>query len=134
MPKPGYSERLTRKEVIALFRQGKYRVDPDLGEVYGRDDTKPLYTYVGDADKDKPGHRWVRLFDQPKMRALPVSHCVWMWVTRHPIPVGFEIHHRNLDCTDDRWVNLFCLYGKDHEKLHNPKGECGDLLDDGTPF
>jgi hypothetical protein len=64
------------------------------------------------------------------MRHLPISCAVWLAGARRPIPKGFEIHHRNTDTSDNRWLNLFCLFGKDHSKLHN-----GDLLDDDkTPF
>src|SRR5687767_1819783 len=119
MPKKGYTTNLLDSEVINLFRRGRYRVDPDTGEVFGRDGTKPLYVFTNKRFRQAAewrGQKWVRLYAHPKMRALPVSHAVWMFCTMRAIPPGFEIHHRNKDRTDDRWLNLFALYEDDHRK------------------
>ena len=117
MPKKGYTDKLTHKEVIRLFDYGKYIVLPDEGLVCSGKG-KPLYTFTG----DRSAAKWVRLFDMPKVRAMPVAHCIWIYMTRTPIPKKFQIHHRNLDMTDNRWCNLYCLHKLDHEKLHSSAG------------
>jgi hypothetical protein len=51
-------------------------------------------------------------------RSMTVSRLVWMSNTGVLIPPGFEIHHRNEDCSDNRWKNLLCVFSLDHMKLH----------------
>jgi hypothetical protein len=133
MPKSKYKGRLTQQEVLDLFHQGRYYVDPDTGIVYSGKTRKPLYTFYGNKDKQTK-RKWCRVFAYPRSRAMPVSHCVWLWKTRTPIPPGFEIHHRNEDGSDDRWKNLFALHELDHKKLHNGPGEPMDDLLRNTPF
>lgn len=124
MPKPGYINRLTWEAVIRLFDEGRYYADFDEGIVYSGRTKKPLYTFTGNDGK----HLWCRIFAVPGMRSCPVAQLIWVARTRTPIPEGWEVHHRNLDPTDNRWKNLFCLFRLDHDKLH--KAESLDLTEE----
>lgn len=43
----------------------------------------------------------------------------WIWIKANgPIPKGFEIHHKNHNCSDDRLDNLELLSGESHAKYH----------------
>lgn len=124
-----YPLKLSQIEVIELFVNGKYSANPETGIVsrcYKNGNVKPIFTFIGGryVDTDEPGFigkgsLWCKLYNKPKMRALPVSHCIWLSQANTPIPSGFEIHHRNLIPGDNRWINLFCLFKMDHGKLHN---------------
>lgn len=137
-----YPEKLTHLEIIELFRSGKYLVDPDRGQVLSGRTKKQLYTYTGGWKagqgpiNPEAGSLWLHLFATPKIRAIQVSHCVWLFKTGVPIPPGFQIHHRDLDQRNNSWRNLFCLFHMDHSKLHRNNGEVDDLIDNGeeTPF
>jgi hypothetical protein len=138
--KDEYPEKLTHLEIIKLFEDGKYKVDPNKGTVISGRTGKPLFWYVGGwkAGRGAPDHetasRWVRLFSVPKARAIQISHCVWLYMARVPIPDGFQIHHRDTDQTNNCWKNLFCLFHKDHTKLHNGNGEVDDLIEEEISF
>lgn len=133
MPKRSYAGKLTHEEIIALFNQGVYKVDIEAGTVHARNG-RELYTFPGGNDCDDPDSAlWVRLYSRGKMRSLPVAHCVWLFKSQRAIPDDFEIHHRNTNKRDNRWLNLFCLFDLDHRKLHRDTGEVDDLLET-TPF
>lgn len=126
MPKSEYNRRLSQQEVIRLLHNPKrYLVDPDIGSIASARTRRPLYEFT---NKQSPS-KWVRLYESQAHRAIAVSWCIWLFMTKVPIPFGFEIHHRNTDVEDNRWLNLFCLFRMDHSKLHN-----GDDLIVTTPF
>jgi len=60
----------------------------------------------------------VDLHHQGVRKSMSVSHLVWMQHARQVIPDGWEIHHRNGDCTNNSWENLVCLHALDHYKEH----------------
>lgn len=127
-----YPLKLNWTEVIALFKLGKYWVDFDEGVVYSGRTNKPVYTFVGGRHKDKAdeAYLWCRVYSGQGVRSMPVAQAVWVAKTLHPIPPGFEVHHRDLDRRNNRWLNLFCLYVDDHNKLHAGIG----LLLEEAPF
>lgn len=127
MPKRTYNGKLTNEEIIALFDQGAYKVNPEKGIISRRDGRK-LYTFFGGKEGNGDEALWCRLYSRGKMRSLPVAHCIWMYKTHRSIPDGFEVHHRNTDKQDNRWKNLFCLFSMDHRKLHLDNGDVEDLL------
>lgn len=126
MPRKEYNQRLTDEELIGLVASGKYSVDIDLGEVRGRNG-QLLFTYCGSNRSTTP---YVRLYDQPKYRTLPVSRLVWIIATQSPIPQGFDIHHEDLDDKNNQFENLFALHTLDHSKKHNNKKP----VDSSAPF
>lgn len=136
-----YPLRLTQKEVIELFRKGKYIVDSEKGIVLNGKTKKPLHVFAGGHKAGKvfvPNYnsKWVRLYSAPKHIALPVSHCIWLANAKVTIPNGFEIHHKDLDSTNNAWNNLFCLFDMDHRKLHQDhRLICnGEEPEEETPF
>lgn len=127
MPRKAYTTRMTHREVIRLFRSGKYIVDPELGKVYSSKG-KELFSYPGSRDSTQ---LWVRLYNQPKHISIPVAHCVWLFVSGIPIPRHFQIHHRDINNLNDSYENLYCLFNKDHKKLHKLDV---DLIEEPVPF
>lgn len=122
MPKKLYTVKLSNSEVIELFRIGKYTVNAEEGYVISSRSKEPLYTFTnGFKCRNYGNQKWIRLFSYPGYRALPVSHAIWMAVTQCPIPLDFQVHHRDLDPTNDAWINLVALHKDDHYKLHNNK-------------
>lgn len=120
--------KMTHREIIDLFRDGKYSVCPDTGTVVSNKTGKPLSVKMGGRTEAYPKYR---LFNKEKHREIAVAHCVWLAVAQTPIPSGFEIHHKDRNPLNNAWNNLFCLFELDHRKLHNGQ----DLTEeDETPF
>jgi len=131
MPRGNYTGKLTHLEIIELFHQGKYSCDLETGDVFSGKTGKKLFMFIGNDE----GMLWTRLYASPKMRSLTVSHIIWIIGNQIAIPEGFQIHHRNVQNTDNRYENLFALFHLDHKKLHNNE----DLIarfdgDDEIPF
>jgi hypothetical protein len=130
MPKGNYTTKFTHLEVIDLFDRGEYLIETEEKGIVSSKSGRPLFTFCNSQRSAGP---WVRLYRSPKMITIPISHCVWLYRARIQIPKGFEIHHRNLDPTDNRWDNLFCLFRLDHSKLHSLHNGERDLVEE-TPF
>lgn len=116
--------RLTESEVIALLKAGRYKVNRDTAEVIGPKG-KPIkpYDICGD------GRAWMRVYGFGGCRTLARSRLVWLSVVLQPLPSrDWEVHHVNLDKTDDRWENLIALHKLDHRKQH------AGQLDETIPF
>lgn len=114
LARKGYTDKLSRQEVIDLFNSGKYQVCTQTGVVSGARG-RPLYTFTA---KDSE-HLWVRLFHKHKHITIGVSHIVWMVATGCVLPPEWEVHHRDLDPSNNSFDNLMALHPKDHRKLHN---------------
>lgn len=50
---------------------------------------------------------------------LVMEHRLVWEATHGPVPAGCDIHHKNLDKTDNRLDNLECLTFEEHRRLHN---------------
>lgn len=134
MPRKQYSKKLSHLDVLRLFDEGRYSLDPDTGIIYSRKG-KELYTYVGDKTDVNDKRKWVRLYAAPGHRAMAVANVVWIVMTRCEIPAGCEIHHDNENEEDNRFSNLFCIHGKDHNRLHAMRRRLlGAAVEDDTPF
>lgn len=103
---------LSDKGILAAFDAGRYLlVDNKITLPNG----KALYTYTG---KDSAKHLFVRIHYRNRRRGVAVHRVIWIVSTRSTIPSGWEVHHRDLDPTNNRFDNLFCLHPLDHRKLH----------------
>lgn len=109
--------KLTKEDVLRLFREGKYAVNLEEGVIVNRDGSRIANFRAGHAKSSK-GHFWVYLYDAGARIGLPTAHAVWMFATQSVVPAGFEIHHDDEDAENDRWDNLLCLHSKDHDKKH----------------
>ena len=114
MPHNHYKGKLTHREIIKLVDTGVYIVDIYKGTVSSGKTEKELFTFPGNTE----GYAWVRVYNAPKMRSIAVSNLVWIKGARATIPKNFEIHHRDLDITNNAYYNLFALHKDDHAKLH----------------
>ena len=119
-----YKTKLSDEKLIELFDLGLYSANLAEGTIFNRWG-KEVRWYKGNAEN----HRFVRIYGNGGSRATSIHRIIWIVGCRTSIPVGWEVHHRNLDCTDNRFSNLFCLHPVDHRKLHSGM----DLIDD-TPF
>lgn len=58
----------------------------------------------------------------------------WTWEQANgPIPDGWEVHHINRDCGDDRIENLVALPSEDHAAIHRSEPRtlvCGNCQDE----
>lgn len=115
MPRAGYTYTLTDTDIINLVVKGKYTVDLEAGIILSGRTGKPLYTSCS----ERSPNLWVRVYDHPGIRALPVARMVWIVGTGHQLPDGWEVHHWNLDPIDNRFSNLLALHPDDHRKFHN---------------
>ncbi len=121
MPRKEYNKRLTNLDILELFKNGSYWADLNEGVVYSDHKRAAVYTYEGNAE----GHLFIRLYSEPKHRAMPVSHVVWMFGTRVPLPDGWQVHHRDKDVQNNSFDNLIAVHPIDHRKLH-----AGELVDE----
>lgn len=119
MPRQAYRRRLTDKRLLQLVDEGAYVVDTNTGEVLSARTGKPIYV---DADKHN-GHQFLRLYNTPHYRMMPLSHLIWLVATRCPLPRGFEVHHIDTDVTNNAFENLLCIHRNDHRKLHGDSEE-----------
>jgi len=121
MPPDHYSEQLTNEDVLRMLNAGKYVVDVDKGIGYGnRNRHRPIHVHVG----GKTGNYcYVRLYDAPRSRGIPLAWVVWMAATRCPIPPDFEVHHCDEDPLNNSFTNLVCIHKNDHLKLHGKSCE-----------
>lgn len=115
MPRNKYKP-MTKREIIKLFRKGVYRVDLDTGEVFNGRGRKIKARRSHSALR----HWRVDLYDGETGKfATPFLHqVVWMFGTMHPIPKGWEVHHRDEDVDNNTFNNLICLHTLDHLKFH----------------
>lgn len=67
------------------------------------------------APEDYPGHIY-----SCGSRILE-HHLVWWLHTGKTVPVGYAVHHKNKDPTDNRFENLELITHGEHAKRHNPK-------------
>lgn len=114
MPRPAYNARLSDEDIMQLVRDGKYHVDLEAGLVFSDRTRQEVFTYAGNEE----GYLFIRLYDQPKHRTLPVSQVVWIVGTQSTIPKGWEVHHRDGNIKNNSFSNLYCLHPVDHRKLH----------------
>lgn len=115
-----------------MLRDRVYNVDTAKGIVLGQNG-KPLQVTV--RTQGVSSYYFVELYHKPsdKRRKISVSIVVWMAGTRSTVPRNFEIHHRDLDTSNNAFDNLFCLHKSDHLKLHS-SGLIDDGGDSGVPF
>lgn len=115
-------KKVSQYEVLDMIRKGRYRVCSKTGTVTNKRDQviKPLPT--GKLDE----YLRVRLYTEDgRQISIGVHRLVWMSSTRHTIPTGFEVHHRDQDPLNNNFENLLCVHKYDRRKLH---------ADEETPF
>lgn len=111
-----YTERLNDVDIVQLLNDGTYTVDLATAEVRTRSGDLLKHRHKkGRGDEKRP---CVRLFSSPKSREISVSILVWIAGTRSVVPEGFEIHHMDENWRNNAFVNLLCVHGVDHDKLH----------------
>ena len=66
---------------------------------------------------DRSDHR-VDICHQMIKKSINVSHLIWMYHTRMPVPPGFEIHHIDENPENNNFNNLVAVHCLDHLKLH----------------
>lgn len=125
--------RLSHNEILELFDNGTYRVDLETGTIY-RKNGKPIKPQLGGRHPDEKPYLKIRLYLRERIREIPVAHVVWIVGARSAIPPGFEIHHKDLSNLHNWWDNLFCLFDKDHRKLHNGHRLIDKPDEEETPF
>lgn len=125
MSRVRYVGGMTDKDVLRLLREGEYRVDPSTGTLYG----PRGFAIAPWSDPNEGGRMLVRVYYQGRRRGISLAKLVWMSVAKRVVPNGFEIHHRDEDLSNNTWDNLYCLFTKDHKKLHNR-----NLLVDNTEY
>lgn len=122
--------KLSHTQILELFDSGRYRADLGSGIVYSGVTGKPLAVqWCGHTTQ----YAFICLCYKNSRYYIPLSNVIWIVGSRREIPDGFEIHHRNTVAEDNWYDNLFCLFEKDHRKLHASK----DLLEpqgEETPF
>lgn len=118
--------KLTQKDILGLLRIGKYSVDFETGNIYGQSGNLLKQLPIG--PEGNP-YLSLNLYDQGKRINVMVHKIVWMAGTMSTVPRNFEIHHRDLDPTNNSFNNLICVHKIDHAKLHSEYIE-----DDETPF
>lgn len=60
----------------------------------------------------------LRISPTEKVKIL-YNRLIWILATRHVIPEGWEIHHRDEDWeSSNAFKNLLCLHPDDHKKFH----------------
>lgn len=106
-----YVTKLSDSDVLTLLKLGIYRAEED-GTILGRKGRR-ITPFV-----DRAGYRFVRLYYRGGKRIIAVGKLVWMAFAKRTIPVGFEIHHDDLDPSNNSWRNLFCFHRDDHRKIH----------------
>lgn len=123
MPRNQYSK-MTKKQVISLFKKGIYSVDLETGVVLDRYH-RPLSPQSNENFGKGTGHYYNKLYytDETGRYAtnLYVHQIVWMFGTLHVIPYKWEIHHLKEEHEVPYWnafSNLICLHKIDHLKFH----------------
>lgn len=116
MPRATYRETLSDLEVLALFDAGRYQCDLEAGAILSKRGRAVHVTLGGNPKR----YHYVRLYrGNSAHRMMPVAHVVWIVGNRVALPEGFEVHHRDTDCTNNRYLNLYALFKLDHQKLHD---------------
>lgn len=106
---------ISDSEVLEYLKAGLFRVDLDTSEVFNRNGQKLTFEIHG---RDSAYHS-VRIKVNGKRRKIRVALLVWMAGTLSVKPVGYEVHHRDLNSLNDSFVNLLCLHPVDHRKIHS---------------
>lgn len=119
---------LTDGEVLALFQNGRYRLDEKDQVVnrFGR--TIRSLLIPGTTAKPEHAYYFVRVYGNGGYRTTALHRVVWMVRTNTVIPDGWEVHHRDEDRNNNGFRNLICLHRLDHQKMHE------DYEDDTIPF
>lgn len=112
-----YPDLLTQREILWLFRHEVYTADLDAGIIFGQDGQQLVAQIL-----NEEGHQWIQLYYKGKRRSIAIHRLIWMVGANAIIPKGFEVHHYNEDVKENGYWNLFCLYYKDHDKLHEKNG------------
>lgn len=75
------------------------------------------------------GYKYIRV---GRRKYLPEHRLIWVQHNQIPIPIGWEIHHRNGDKLDNRIENLVCIPTDLHAKFHMMKrlGRIDDGVND----
>lgn len=101
-------------EIIELFKSGKYTADLGSGDIYGKNKNVPLAV----AEASEEGHLAVEIYNGPKRKKIMVHRLIWLAGCLEPIPLKWELHHRNGDVKDNSFHNVVCLHPIDHRKVH----------------
>lgn len=106
---------VTKQEVLDWLQDGAFSIAD--GEIYTRAG-RQLVQRINKRKRCEHGDPRVDLIYGGKRTSINVSHLIWMWHTNSVLPDGFEIHHRDEDCTNNDFNNLIAVHPIDHGKLH----------------
>jgi hypothetical protein len=107
--------KVTKQEILEWLQEGVFYLAG--GHVFTRAG-RQLAQRINNRNRCEHGDPRVDLWYSGRRASINVSHLVWMWHTNYVLPDGFEIHHRDEDCTNNEFDNLLALHPIDHGKLH----------------
>ena len=105
----------TREVILGWLQEGMFTIAD--GQVFSRSG-RQLVQRINKRRRCDHGDPRVDLVCQGKRVSVHVSHLVWMWGTNTVLPAGWEVHHRDEDCTNNDFSNLIAVHPIDHAKLH----------------
>lgn len=119
---------ITDKDLLkALCDEKRYRIDAEVGEIYSVRTGKPLARENPASFGGKTNRDCIRISVKGKRRHVSVAKAIWMFDRRATVPKMCEVHHSNEDSSDNRGVNLVCIFEADHHLVHK-------LLSGSAPF
>lgn len=119
MPQYRYTgKKLSEEGVIEAFKAYRYYLKGDNPKVYRTKGTRVKEFDALDDSGNKTGYLYVRIYSNGLGRTIGIHRLCWMVTTGHTIPPGWEIHHRDLNPSNNAFDNLYCLHPLDHKKLH----------------
>lgn len=115
MSKSNSKTRVTKREILEWLQNKVFYLVDD--QVYTRSG-RLLAQRINKRKRCEHGDPRVDLICGGKRTSIHVSHLIWMWNTNSVLPDGFEVHHRDEDCTNNDFNNLIAVHPIDHSKLH----------------
>lgn len=106
---------VTKQEIFDWLQAGIFYLVDD--QVYSRAG-RQLAQRINTRKRCDHGDPRVDLCHGGRRASINVSQLVWMWNTNSVLPDGFEVHHRDEDCTNNDFNNLIAVHPVDHSKLH----------------
>lgn len=117
---------MTDEEVLEALH-ANYIVDIEKGDVISKKTGKPLFRYYArrkgwkTADESDVRSKYPRVYIKNKGKGSGRSVCklIWMYSRDSVVPPGCDIHHWDVDHTNNNWQNLVCIHAKDHNLFHS---------------